>query len=49
MVGVPAKQIGWVSENGDTLNLPVNGSANTKCKYTGQKYILEGDHVRVSN
>ena len=27
MVGVPAKQIGWMSEFGEQLDLPLGGSA----------------------
>ena len=28
MVGVPAKQVGWMSEYGEKLNLPVEGADN---------------------
>ncbi|MCR9190148.1 MAG: acetyltransferase [Alteromonadaceae bacterium] len=41
MVGVPAKQIGWMSEFGEQLNLPVSGSGETTCPNTSAKYILE--------
>ncbi|MDX2506495.1 MAG: acyltransferase [Gammaproteobacteria bacterium] len=40
MVGVPAKQIGWMSEYGEKLDLPLTGDAETTCKHTGQEYIL---------
>lgn len=40
MVGVPAKQIGWMSEFGERLNLPVTGHAETVCEHTNSKYIL---------
>jgi UDP-2-acetamido-3-amino-2,3-dideoxy-glucuronate N-acetyltransferase len=40
MVGVPAKQIGWMSEYGEKLDLPISGNAQTTCKYTGQQYVL---------
>lgn len=40
MVGVPAKQIGWMSEYGEQLDLPVNGSGKTKCSHTGAVYVL---------
>ena len=35
MVGVPAKQIGWMSEYGEQLNLPLSGEASTTCSHTG--------------
>lgn len=40
MVGVPAKQIGWMSRYGVKLNLPVRGEAQTKCPETGELYKL---------
>lgn len=46
MVGVPAKQVGWMSEFGDQLDLPLNGYAETVCKHTGRKYILENETVK---
>lgn len=42
MVGVPAKQIGWMSEFGEQLDLPLFGYAETTCKYTRTVYKLEG-------
>ena len=45
MVGVPAKQIGWMSEFGEQLDLPLNGSAQTKCENTGDVYFLESNVV----
>lgn len=40
MVGVPAKHIGWMSQHGDRLNLPILGSGETICPHTGMAYIL---------
>ncbi|MEH6452037.1 MAG: acyltransferase [Psychromonas sp.] len=40
MVGVPARQIGWMSEYGEQLDLPLNGHAEVKCQYTGHVYQL---------
>ncbi len=40
IVGVPAKQIGWMSEYGEQLNLPLTGNGSEICNYTGIKYIL---------
>mgnify|MGYP002030438290 CR=1 FL=1 len=45
MVGVPGKQIGWMSEHGEKLDLPVRGYATTKCKHTNQTYELKEDKV----
>jgi UDP-2-acetamido-3-amino-2,3-dideoxy-glucuronate N-acetyltransferase len=47
MVGVPARQIGWMSEYGEKLDLPVTGSAQTTCEHTGQKYQLKDSQVTV--
>lgn len=40
MVGVPAKQIGWMSEFGEQLDLPLVGDGEAFCSHTGTKYIL---------
>jgi len=47
MVGVPARQIGWMSEYGEKLDLPLSGNASTTCEYTGQKYQLKDGQVSV--
>ena len=47
MVGVPARQIGWMSEFGEQLELPLNGTAEIKCPHSGKKYHLEGNRVKV--
>ena len=49
MVGVPSKQIGWMSEHGEKLDLPVLGNAQTTCKHTGQQYQLKNDQLIVGN
>lgn len=41
MVGVPAKQIGWMSQHGERLNLPLTGSGEAKCPSTSLLYILD--------
>lgn len=49
MVGVPAKQIGWISEYGEQLDLPLKGTAETTCKHTHFKYRLhDGVLTKVS-
>lgn len=40
MVGVPARQIGWMSEYGEQLKLPVIGEGETTCEHTGARYVL---------
>ncbi|EKU60131.1 transferase hexapeptide repeat protein [Acinetobacter sp. WC-323] len=42
MVGVPAKQIGWMSEFGEQLDLPLQGQAQVTCSHTGAVYQLDG-------
>ena len=49
MVGVPAKQIGWMSEYGEKLDLPVSGNAKTICEYTGQQYNLKDGQLSATN
>lgn len=41
MVGVPAKQIGWMSEYGEQLDLPLYGEGSAKCSHTGAIYTLK--------
>ena len=43
MVGVPAKQIGWMSAYGEKLDLPLTGKGETTCPYTNEIYTLDGD------
>jgi len=45
MVGVPAKQVGWMSEYGEKLDLPLKGNAEIVCKHTNQKYQLKNNSV----
>ncbi|MFN4262981.1 MAG: acyltransferase [Thioalkalivibrionaceae bacterium] len=45
MVGVPARQIGWVSEYGERLDLPLRGEAGAQCPATGVGYILRGNDL----
>lgn len=47
MVGVPAKQIGWMSEYGEQLELPLNGIAEVKCPHSGKKYCLENNILTI--
>lgn len=42
VVGVPGKQIGWMSEFGERLPLPLEGNLEVRCDHTGQVYRLTG-------
>lgn len=46
MVGVPARQIGWMSEFGEQLNLPITGDGEVTCGHSSQRYILEVGKLR---
>ena len=48
MVGVPAKQIGWMSEFGEQLQLPLEGKGQYICPHSGQVYTLEGGIIKLS-
>lgn len=47
MVGVPARQIGWMSAHGERLQLPLVGSGQAICNATGQAYRLDDDRVEL--
>jgi len=40
MLGVPARQAGWMSRFGERLDLPLTGNAETTCPHTGECYVL---------
>ena len=46
VVGVPGKQIGWMSEYGEKLELPVIGNAEALCPKTLDKYVLHDGFVK---
>ncbi len=48
MVGVPARQIGWMSEYSEQLNLPVSGSGSAVCSHTGAVYTLSDGRLSKS-
>jgi UDP-2-acetamido-3-amino-2,3-dideoxy-glucuronate N-acetyltransferase len=48
MVGVPARQIGWMSEYGEQIDLPLNGQGNYLCPHTGSLYVLQDQHLSNS-
>jgi len=45
MVGVPAKQIGWMSQYGEKLDVPLVGNAEIICPHTQQVYRLTGSNL----
>ncbi|MEC9247864.1 MAG: acyltransferase [Pseudomonadota bacterium] len=47
IIGVPGKQIGWMSRYGEQLDLPLEGDAKTKCKNTNEIYQLENGSLKI--
>ncbi|QGA49107.1 UDP-2-acetamido-3-amino-2,3-dideoxy-D-glucuronate N-acetyltransferase [Pseudomonas brassicacearum] len=47
MVGVPARQIGWMSEFGEQLQLNEQGEAF--CSHTGARYVLNGKFLNKTD
>ena len=45
VVGVPAKQIGWMSEFGEQLPLPIMGEGTATCQHTGARYKLISNNL----
>ena len=47
MVGVPARQVGWMSEHGEQIPLSVAGEGEYVCPHTGQTYLLSDGTMRL--
>jgi UDP-2-acetamido-3-amino-2,3-dideoxy-glucuronate N-acetyltransferase len=47
MAGVPARQIGWMSQHGERLDLPLEGQGIARCPVTGRQDRLNGTTVVV--
>ena len=47
MLGVPARQAGWMSRFGERLDLPLKGSGEAKCGHTGEVYRLSNGICRL--
>ncbi|MFM8771198.1 MAG: acyltransferase [Candidatus Kapaibacterium sp.] len=45
MVGVPARQIGWMSEYGEQIPLPLTGDGQYTCPHLGHVYQLTGNEL----
>ncbi len=46
MVGVPARQVGWMSGYGEQIPLPIKGNGEYTCPHTGQKYQLNDQMMK---
>jgi UDP-2-acetamido-3-amino-2,3-dideoxy-glucuronate N-acetyltransferase len=42
VVGVPARQIGWISRFGERLPLLPEGEGEAVCPHSGDRYVLNG-------
>jgi UDP-2-acetamido-3-amino-2,3-dideoxy-glucuronate N-acetyltransferase len=47
VVGVPARQVGWMSAHGERMPLPLAGSGSWTCPSSGIRYALDGSTVRI--
>mgnify|MGYP003398206088 CR=1 FL=1 len=45
MLGVPARQAGWVSRFGERLPLALVGQGEATCPHTGDHYVLDGTRL----
>ncbi|WP_028578816.1 acyltransferase [Desulfogranum japonicum] len=45
MVGVPARQIGWMSEFGEQIPLPLEGNGRYTCPYSNKQYQLRNSQM----
>jgi len=45
MVGVPARQLGWMSAHGERMTLPLQGEALWVCPHSGDRYALSGNSI----
>jgi UDP-2-acetamido-3-amino-2,3-dideoxy-glucuronate N-acetyltransferase len=45
MVGVPARQIGWMSAYGEQLDLPLSGNGEAVCTHSGERYLLVDQNI----
>lgn len=45
IVGVPAKQVGWMSEYGEQIPLPLDGEGQYDCPHSGHIYKLSNQQI----
>ena len=43
--GIPAKQVGWISEFGEKIPLPLKGKGDWLCEKEKKKYYLKGSEI----
>ncbi len=48
MVGVPARQVGWMSVHGERVDLPLEGCGKWFCPHTGDHYELIGNELNYT-
>jgi UDP-2-acetamido-3-amino-2,3-dideoxy-glucuronate N-acetyltransferase len=48
MVGVPARQIGWMSQYGEQIPLPLAGEGEYECPHQKLNYRLDGDRLQCT-
>lgn len=48
MAGVPARQIGWMSQHGERLALPLDGDGEATCPGNGQRYCLRDGALQLT-
>ena len=46
LVGVPGRQVGWMSEYGEQIPLPLEGLGDYTCPHSGRLYRLEKDRLK---
>ena len=49
IVGVPGRQVGWMSRFGERLDLPLTGDGVAVCLHTGDRYVLRAGVCRISD
>ena len=49
VVGVPGRQVGWMSRYGERLDLPLHGSGRASCSRTGDLYAMRDGIVSVED
>ena len=47
--GIPAKQVGWMSEYGENIPLPIKGKGEWLCKNTNKIYFLNNDELFIKD
>jgi UDP-2-acetamido-3-amino-2,3-dideoxy-glucuronate N-acetyltransferase len=48
VVGVPARQVGWMSSYGERVDLPLVGEGAWTCPHSGDRYTLHDDQLSCS-